>query len=391
MFDSIVFGRDSLADVANLGQFAECLLYYQRVHAVVDHLSFTRLARICGPETLSGLIEDGHLSITYQENRPAVKTRRIGGRDKHEFVLIRGKGTESQHLVPKLFQELTGKQGRGRRLASRLLSRTVTRRYERTDLDQSLHAIETASYTDRLVPQLLVAIGISDMQGEMKFRVHKETDSFIVDTNLDFVALSADHKSYHHGAPLTAAHILALLYGGYVEVDFAASLAVEMAPTPTESVIAKERVASVLEASGQSVDRLSAFREFAIPHSGSIAESINSGRRSFEDLRKLLCKAARFKEWVGGQPPEVDLAKAYVHEITKVSWRTDSPTENLRFLLFNAAQIAAGAAVTGPLKLLADVALAATDRYLLDRILKGWRPDQFVCRPLERFLRASQH
>jgi hypothetical protein len=29
MFESIVFGRDSLADVTSLGELAECLLYYR--------------------------------------------------------------------------------------------------------------------------------------------------------------------------------------------------------------------------------------------------------------------------------------------------------------------------------------------------------------------------
>src|ERR1700749_1533840 len=114
MFSSIAFGRASLANLDSLGDLAECLLYYKKVQIVVDHGSFTRLARICGPETLLGLIEDGHLAMTYLENRPAVATSRNGRREEHEFVLGQGFGKESQVLVPKLFQELTGKQGRGR-------------------------------------------------------------------------------------------------------------------------------------------------------------------------------------------------------------------------------------------------------------------------------------
>jgi hypothetical protein len=127
MFGSIAFGRASLARLDSLGDLAECLLYYKQVHVVVDHASFTRLARICGPETLLGLIEDGHLAMTYLENRPAVSTRRNGGREEHVFVLGQGLGKESQVLVPKLFQELTGKQGRGRRLASRFLSHITSK------------------------------------------------------------------------------------------------------------------------------------------------------------------------------------------------------------------------------------------------------------------------
>jgi hypothetical protein len=72
--------------------------------------------------------------------------------------------------------------------------------------------------------------------------------------------------------------------------------------------------------------------------------------------------------------------------VTKGSWRTGSVTKNLRFVLFNAAQIAAGAAIAGSEGALAGVALAATDSYILDRLLTGWKPHQFVRGPLEKFL-----
>jgi hypothetical protein len=193
VFESITFGRDSLVDLTSLGELAECLLYYKKVHVIVDHGSFTRLARVCGPETLLGLIEDGHLAVTYLENRPVVATQLVAGREQHGFALGQAKGKESQSLVPELLQELTGKQ---------------------------------------------------------------------VDTNIDFAMLNVEYRRINPDHNLDAALVLDLLFEGYAEVDYAASLAAELAPTPTESVIARERISSVLEASGRSVDRLSAFRSF---------------------------------------------------------------------------------------------------------------------------------
>jgi hypothetical protein len=390
MFESIAFGRDSLADVASLGELAECLLYYKQVHAIVDHGSFTRLARICGPETLLGLVEDGHLAMTYLENRPAVSTRLVGGRAEHAFVMIQAKGKESQNLVPQLFQELTGKQGRGRRLAHKLLERMSTKTYGRTELEKSVEAIERSRYTDRLVPQILAARGVSQqLPNSPRFRVHKEKDGFVIDTNLDFVLLNAEYQRNHTDHQLDPALILDVLYEGYAELDFAASVATEMAPTPTEFVIAKARIASVLEARTLSFDRLSAFKSIAIPHGGSIAESINQGTRSFEDLRKLLSEAEHFKKWIRSQPPEGEMAKAYVDEVTKGSWRTGSAIKHLRFVLFNAAQIAVSGAIAGPEGAAAGLVLAATDAYILERLLGGWKPHQFVRGPLEKFLGAS--
>jgi hypothetical protein len=389
MFESVTFSRASMSDLTSLGDFAECLLYYRRVHAVVDHGSFTRLARICGPETLIGLIEDGHLSMTYLENRPAVASQVVGGRNQHGFVLVQGQGKESQNLVPQLFQDLTGKQGRGRRLARRLLNRLSSKTYVPDDLAPSLGMVEDTGYTDRLVPQILVALGVVRLPDAPQFRIYRENGAFFIDTNLDFAALNAEYRCNHADHNLDPAFLLDLLYEGHAEVDFAASRSTEMVPAPAESVIAKERVLSLLEASSRSLDRLTAFKSLVLSHNGSVADAINSGIRTFEDLRKLLGAADRFKQWIHGQPPEGDLVKSYLEDVTSVSWRTGSATKNLRFILFNGAQVAAGAAIAGPVGALAGVGLAAADTYLLDRLLTGWKPHQFVRGPLQQFLDGS--
>jgi hypothetical protein len=194
MFESITFGRDSLVDLTGLGELAECLLYYKKVHVIVDHGGFTRLSRVCGPETLLGLIEDGHLAVTYLENRPVVVTQLVGGREQHGFALVQGQGKESQRLVPQLFQELTGKQGRGWRIAQRLLNRLSTKTYVAEDLSQSLGAIKDITYTDRLVPQILAARGVSGLPTAPRFRVHEEKAAFFIDTNLDFAMLNVEYR-----------------------------------------------------------------------------------------------------------------------------------------------------------------------------------------------------
>jgi hypothetical protein len=65
--------------------------------------------------------------------------------------------------------------------------------------------------------------------------------------------LNAEYRRINLDHNLEPALALDLLYEGYAEVDLAASLAAELAPTSTESVIAKERIASVPEASGLSL------------------------------------------------------------------------------------------------------------------------------------------
>jgi hypothetical protein len=64
------------------------------------------------------------------------------------------------------------------------------------------------------------------------------------------------------------------------------------------------------------------------------------------------------------------------------------PAKSVRWLLFNAAGLAL-AAVTSPAAGAAvGVGLSAADTFLLDKLLKGWKPNQFVEGPLKEFIRV---
>jgi hypothetical protein len=56
-------------------------------------------------------------------------------------------------------------------------------------------------------------------------------------------------------------------------------------------------------------------------------------------------------------------------------------TKALRWLIFTAAGL--------PLSTLASVGLGAADPFILDKLTKGWKPNQFIEGPLKEFLRHT--
>ena len=64
-----------------------------------------------------------------------------------------------------------------------------------------------------------------------------------------------------------------------------------------------------------------------------------------------------------------------------VDWADNLPPKTLRWLIFTAAGI--------PLSLAAAVGLGAADTFLLDKLIKGWKPNQFIEGPLKDFLRHT--
>jgi len=385
LFESIAIGHAALTDGAIVGTLAECLLFYGRVHVIVDSGTFTTLARVCGPDTLLGFVEDGNLAVTYLENRTAVARR--GNEERFGLVTFQAKGLDSQTYIPRMFQELTGKSGKGRRLASRLLARISTTQYHSSELTGVIDELIDPLYTDRVIPELLSAIVPGYIPpANLVFRVHRESEFFIVETNLHLDNVNAEYQRTHPQGKLTSDLLVTYLYGGSADLAFAANKASELACVKIESVIAEARLNAALAKSTYSANARSAFQKIVVPRARSVAEAVNDGYRSLEDVRRLLPKAAQFKTWLASQPDDADLIQEYVQQTTSLEWTSKLPTKSLRFILFNAAQVGLGAAIAGLPGAVAGVAIAAADSFLLDKLTVGWKPHQFIRGPFADFL-----
>ena len=114
---------------------------------------------------------------------------------------------------------------------------------------------------------------------------------------------------------------------------------------------------------------------------------INNGVRTFADLRDLIRKAKRFRHWLENQSPDAELAKNYVREITKESWVDKLPSKTVRFSVITGLGLAVDAlAGGGGVGTALGAGIGVADNFLLDRVLKGWRPNQFIEGDLKKFL-----
>ncbi|MFZ0320284.1 MAG: hypothetical protein WAL56_14270 [Candidatus Sulfotelmatobacter sp.] len=129
------------------------------------------------------------------------------------------------------------------------------------------------------------------------------------------------------------------------------------------------------------------FQESVVDDVPSILEVVNSGKKNFRDVARLVRQAEKFKEWLRKQGGSEDLRGSYCKEVAHLDWADKLPPKSLRFLMMTAAGLAVGAA-TGPVVgAVATAALSAGDTFLLDKLLKGWKPNHFIEGPLKQFLR----
>jgi len=118
----------------------------------------------------------------------------------------------------------------------------------------------------------------------------------------------------------------------------------------------------------------------------SIRNAVNTGQRTIGDVIRLVEKAEKFKDWLKNQKEGADLRNAYLSAVTHIDWAEKFPPRALRWLIFAAASGVTGLVLNPLTGALAGAALSATDSFLIDRLVKGWKPNQFVDGPLKSFL-----
>jgi hypothetical protein len=266
-------------------------------------------------------------------------------------------------------------------------------KYTREMLEQSHADLLDAKYLVPAVKSVLSLLA-PDYQLPEPFIFRLEPilkgGTYTVTTNLDFDAANA---SFNMHAPPDYQSVLNVSYLIGFVADTRRDLIVgsrdqsEFAMSPERAIVASCKFAEILAKAGHGIAVADSFQETVIDGLPSVRDAINSGRKTFRDLIKLLGEAKKFKDWLKKQGATEDLREPYLREVSHIDWADKLPPKALRWLLVTGAGLALGGAGVG---LAVGLGLSAADALLLDKLIKGWKPNQFTQGPLKEFLRFEQ-
>lgn len=165
-----------------------------------------------------------------------------------------------------------------------------------------------------------------------------------------------------------------------------AQISSEVAVYPRQGDVIAARLEPMLKEYSKHQSEISAYQEFVLGDSRAIREAINSGARTFDEFIPVLERAKRFKEWLSDLSEDTSLIKQYHKDVTSDSWVDRLPGKSSRWALFTAAGIGVDAAGAAGVGTAAGVAISALDTFFMDRLLKGWKPHQYVEGPVRKFI-----
>jgi hypothetical protein len=363
------------------------MLFYGEVRLAVEWPGLNQLLDVLGPELLLRLVEDGYLRLSYLTTQDGIHTADVDTpRERHMPSGFSMPDRDYITLIQESFANLhEAKPRAARRMAARLINVTdaddvgsLSRAATRDDLrDQDYLTSSIRTVVESIAP------GVA-LNSDFYFRAVEQPDGwFVIDSNISLDDLNRAIQARRDPSQgnVTYAHLLTHLLDVRTDIALATQFDAEIATTDLGSRLIAAKATDLLWSHSDGAKNLAEFKRRTMPGGRGIAEAINSGDRSIEEFLTVLDRSRRLREWIADKDADTDLVQAYFDEVTAGSWITSLPAKSMRWLLLTGA----GVVFASTPGVIAAGMASAADAFLLDRMVRGWRPNSFVEGPVRRF------
>jgi hypothetical protein len=402
MFEAVTVTSDNV----DAGLVAEALVYYQRVNVVVAGGVLIELIKKFGRDSLIRAIEGGALQLTYERNNYVVQTESAPFRT-HSFQMMNfAKTAEGRSInsvadeIENIFERNFGKSKTTKDFTRKIVDSVLSRDKRDEIVSASLRDALDQEFITEAIRAWLKEM-VPEYQLPKNFRVETaDTGKGIVFiSGLDF---SEINKFYHRRIPVshssvTDSYLLAHIIGLRKEMVFGANADSDVWLGPGSASMLRVKTDALIKMTGRSRSNIETFH--VVEFEGrSFQEVINNGQRSVEELFTLLetSDAQKFKAWLSQQSPDGTLIKEFDRAVFQsAGWTQKLPFKVGKIISFAGlgALIDAGVGTMGlatlatsGLSALSDVVVGSSDEFLLSKLLKGWKPNQFIDGPAKTFL-----
>jgi len=392
MFDHVVLRRANGGQLVSAGQIAEALLFYQKVHLVIDRGTLLRLVKQIGTPQVMALLQRSDFSAVYCEEILGTRTDSVGAFQIHNLVAFTVSGDQSARQLKTAedrlrfdFERAGLPKPEARRFTKAFLDRVPVRRFSGNHfIDGGIIAaakrdVLDAEYTTEAVRRMLEVIPGGYAAGqELKFDVIESKLGINIFSNVDFEVINRRRAvSSVPEDPLTPAHLLSNILEARADLALASFYGGDFVTSASASAIIQVRYAELMRRSALNTTSLRQFVEVVLPDTRTVSEVIDAGERTFSEFLVLLDKAARFKSWTKAVNPDENLVRTYVRDISSEGWIQRLPQKSMRYaftLAMDASHPVAG------------MVAGFVDNFVLEKLLSGWRPNHFIATRLQPFV-----
>ena len=401
MFEKALVVRAGHEEI-DIGLVAETTFFYGTTQLLLNRGSVCALVSQIPEHQLIGLFDRNAIQLSYLREAFSVHTSGIPQVHDLGAVQLYSTGVGEKKLNYRDEIELALERERGKSAGTRRLARMIGDRVKLHRLrfeepnesipDLARRDLRDATFVKQAIVAVLNRLVPSYKLPQFHFRLlNVEAGGYVVDTNLDFDAIN---RVYHRNIPvshssISPAYLLVHILDARADLFFAAYYMAELVTAQVYSDIIGIKHFDFLMRRQQNVKEADQFIELSLPDFPTIREAINSGERTFAEFLVLLDKAEKFKKWIQKTNPDAGLVQEYHKAVTAETWADKLPSKGVRFAVATGIGLAAELIAPSGIALASGIGAGAFDTFILDRLLKGWRPNQFIEGPYKKFVQGD--
>jgi hypothetical protein len=403
VFENALITRAGIEKQVDLGLVAETIFFYRSVQLLLNHSAIVSLARKIPADDLIALMDRAELKLSYL--RPGFGVVSAGIPRTHQFVAIEFAGSPQRKAsnyadeIAIFLERNLGNTARTHKIIKAITTRLTLHRFKESPLKEKI--IPNLAQKDLADKEFVRSAALAVLKHlvptyvaphDFRFNVYDTGQGYAIDTNINYGVANA---IYHQTTPpshstLTSEYILGHIIDARSDSYFASNYMAEIITTPIYSEIIRLKHFEFLKRRELNSAELDIFQENFLPDVPTLREAINSGACSISDFLKLLDHAERFRQWIHGTNTDAGLVSSYYKAATEKTWADRLPTKSVRFFVAAGLGLAADVALPTGIGTAAGLTFGAADSLYLDRIIKGWRPNQFIDGAYRSFLEKKE-
>jgi len=384
MFEAITIkSKETSGLKIDIGFLAECLLFYRSVNLLSDKNTLPELLELCGIDEVRELIKRGRLNLYIREDILGTSAFPNNGGELYDLQTWSSASKTQEIILNESFNKLTGSADQSKVLTNKFLGLTKPFKYNKGILDEIKEDLNDKAYLAKAIASTIkfwnpdISLTFKEINAAYyqaedfgPFKAHK------FETNIDF-------RKYQN---VSASGIILNIAEARGDIHIASHFNSEIADKPIYSSLIQDRFNSIFDKFEKSEKGIAGFQEIILPDYKPIGATLRNKEKPFRDFIEILDKADKFREWLDKVSDDKNIIAEYHKAITTDTWADKLPTKGIRFAVFTTAGIVLDALITGGIGTIAGVALGAGNTFVVDKLIKGWKPNQFIDDELKEFL-----
>lgn len=362
----------------------DTMLFYGEVNVLVYKEELATLLIYFGEDLLNELINSGRIKLYIRQEIfgvPAVPAKN----GKHYGCLITHKKDESlSSILYEAHHSVIRNSTKSIAFSDRFSKITSTFSYVPEVKDHIINDFSDQLYIQKAIPELLrISIPEYNIPQDLIFEIEKDSvhimpfDTYSINSNIDIELINKMRSQKGISYPFDYAGFILALMESRGDNYIAGQFESELVTDKEYSSLIGLQLSDAVQKSLKSDEQINLFNQHILTKYPSVGEAFINKTINGKELVKLLAQGDKFREWLRTVPLDSSLINKYIEEITKETLADKKWVKGTRFAV---TQIFGLIPVVGN-------AVSTIDTFLVDKLLKGWKPNHFIDNELKYLLK----